>query len=60
MKRFNIETDSKTDEKFTIVDGNTRISVLSPCLVRVERGEFCDEPTQKVWYSNWDRPKFEV
>lgn len=60
MKRFNIETDSKTDEKFTIVDGNTRISVLSPCLVRVERGEFCDEPTQKVWYRNWDRPKFDV
>lgn len=29
MERFNIATDSKTDEKFTIVDGDTRISVFT-------------------------------
>lgn len=29
MERFNIATDSKTDEKFTIVDGDTHISVFT-------------------------------
>ena len=29
MERFNIATDSKTDEKFTIVDGDTHLSVFT-------------------------------
>ena len=29
MERFNIATDSKTGEEFTVVDGDTRISVFA-------------------------------
>ena len=49
MKRFEVKTASVTDKSCTVVFGNTRLSVLTPCLVRVEKGNFCDEPTQRVW-----------
>lgn len=58
---FRIAANPKTDEKFTVVNGKTRISVLTDSLVRVENsksGEFCDEPTQRVWFRSFDAPEF--
>ena len=58
MKRFEVKTASVTDKSCTVVFGNTRLSVLTPCLVRVEKGNFCDEPTQRVWERDFERPVF--
>ena len=47
----------------TIVRKNVRISVLTPCLLRVEtqsKGKFCDEPTQSVWFRDFCQPEFKV
>ncbi len=49
-------------ENCTVVLGSTRITVLTPSLVRVENtknGFFCDKPTQTVWFRDFDEPKFQ-
>lgn len=59
---FKINCSPKAKEKQTVVSGNTRITVLTPSLVRVENsknGVFCDEPTQAVWFRDFDEPEFE-
>lgn len=59
---FKINCSSKAKEDNIIVSGNTRITVLTASLVRVENtknGIFCDEPTQAVWFRDFDNPKFE-
>ena len=61
--KFKIKTSPKAKESHVIVNGNTRITVLTPCLVRVEEtqnGVFCDEPTQAVWFRAFDEPRFET
>lgn len=60
---FKIKCSPKANEENIIVSGNTRITILTPYLVRVENsknGIFCDEPTQAVWFRDFDRPKFEL
>lgn len=62
-QRFKIDCSPMAPESRTIVRGNTRFTVLTPCLLRVEiqkNGNFCDEPTQSVWFRDFDTPKFEV
>ncbi len=47
----------------TLVRGDVRLTVLTPCLLRVEvqrRGKFCDEPTQSVWFRDFEKPEFKV
>lgn len=59
---FKVATKPKTDEAFTVTSGNTRISVLTDRLVRVETsksGKFCDEATQSVWFRCFSAPEFE-
>lgn len=59
---FKITAQPKTDEKYIVTNGKTRISVLTDSLVRVEtskNGEFCDEPTQSVWFRSFDAPEFQ-
>ena len=58
MKRFEIKTPSKTAAEFTKVFSGVRFSVLTPCLLRVESGSFCDEPTQRVWGRAFDTPAY--
>ena len=60
MDRFFVETKSKSKESQIISGEGFRISVLTPYLLRVERGETCDEATQSVWYRAWDEPSFKV
>ena len=62
-KRFKIDCSPVAKEESVIVRGNTRFTVLTPCLLRVENqrdGAFCDEPTQSVWFRDFAAPKFEV
>ncbi len=62
-KRFKIECSPVAAESHTVVKGNVRFTVLTPCLLRVENSKnsvFCDEPTQSVWFRDFDRPRFEV
>ena len=55
-KRFKIECSPVAKKNQTIVKGNTRLTVITPCLLRVEvqsEGKFCDEPTQSVWFRDF-------
>lgn len=40
--------------------GNTRITVLTPCMLRLETGHFTDMPTQRVWNRNLGAPEYTV
>ena len=62
-KRFKIDCSPVAKEECVVVRRGTRFTVLTPCLLRVENqknGNFCDEPTQSVWFRDFDAPKFEV
>ena len=62
-KRFKIDCSPVAKESHTIVRKNTRFTVITPCLLRVEvqsKGKFCDEPTQSVWFRDFDVPEFKV
>ncbi len=62
-KRFKIDCSPVAPEENVIIRGNTRFTVLTPCLLRVENqrnGAFCDEPTQSVWFRDFCKPQFEV
>ena len=59
--RFKPDCSPVAPESHTIVRKNVRITVLTPCLVRVEtqsKGKFCDEPTQSVWFRDFCKPEF--
>ena len=60
---FSWTSESKTDEKFTVIKNNVRLSIITPRLLRVEidkKGQFCDEPTQTVINRNFDTPEFKI
>ena len=61
--RFKIDCSPKAHDSHTIVKGGIRITVITPCLVRVEeqsKGKFCDEPTQSVWFRDFCESGFDV
>ena len=60
---FGIATESKTDEKFIYTKGALRVSILTSRLIRVEYQSdknFCNEPTQTVWFRNFGEPEFKI
>ena len=62
-KRFKIDCSPVAKAEQTIVRGNTRLTVITPCLLRVENqknGNFCDEPTQSVWFRDFCETPFEL
>ena len=62
-KRFKIDCSPIANKKQVYVNGGTRLTVIAPCLLRVEvqpEGKFCDEPTQSVWFRDFDAPEFTV
>lgn len=62
-QRFKIDCSPVADKKQTLVYKNVRLTVITPCLLRVEvqkEGRFCDEPTQSVWFRNLGEVNFEV
>ena len=48
MKRFEIDVPSASAARQMLTIGDVRFTVLTPRLLRVETGAFCDEPTQRV------------
>ncbi len=61
--RFSFSCDPKTAESCVITKPGVRFSVLTPSLLRVEINSdqsFCDEPTQAVWFRNFEQPAFTV
>ncbi len=62
-KRFKIDCSPVAIEKQTVVRDGTRLTVIAPCLLRVENqaeGKFCDEPTQSVWFRDFCETDFEI
>ncbi len=62
-KRFSFYCSPVAHECSVIVKGNTRFTVITPCLLRVEvqkDGKFCDEPTQSVWFRDFCQPEYKV
>ena len=62
-KRFKIDCSPVAHKNQTIVNGSTRLTVITPCLLRVEvqkEGRFCDEPTQSVWFRDFCKTEFET
>lgn len=53
---FSIKTDAKTDEKYIYETKGTRFSVITSNILRIEKGNFCDEPTQSVLFRNFVHP----
>lgn len=60
---FRPECRPRTDARQTVCTGRFRFSVLTPRLLRVEAdraGRFTDEPTQAVWFRDFDAPPFQA
>ncbi len=58
---FKIECSPAADPEKIIVSGDTRITVLTDSLLRIEvtkNGAFCDEPTQAVWFRDFSDSEF--
>ncbi|MBS7359471.1 MAG: DUF5110 domain-containing protein [Oscillospiraceae bacterium] len=61
--RFNIVASPKAPSTHILERKGVRITVLTPCLLRVEterKNAFCDEPTQSVLNRNLGTPEFKV
>ena len=52
MSRFSFESRPKAGKTIRI-GSDIRVTVLTPCMVRVEKGAFTDLPTQTVWNRNF-------
>lgn len=59
MDRFYLKTDSGTKPQYTINYDGGRISVITERLVRWERGQTTDLPSQRIWFRNFSEPAFE-
>ncbi len=62
-KRFKFDCSPIAKGNQVIVHKNTRITVITPALLRVEvqkDGNFCDEPTQSVWFRDFCATEFET
>ncbi len=62
-KRFKIDCSPVAHEGCTYVKGDTRFTLITPCLLRVEtqaESNFCDEPTQSVWFRDFCQPEFKI
>ena len=55
------KTDAKANEKQIFTEGNLRITLLTPQLIRVEHGDcFTDLPSRVVWFRNFDAGEMHV
>lgn len=50
--------DAKANEENVLIYGDVRISVLLDGVIRIEKGAFCDEPTQSFIKRNHGKIKF--
>lgn len=47
-------------EECTFVENDLRVSVLSPRIIRLEKGAFTDLRSQTVYCRNFDKPQFKI
>lgn len=59
-ERLLAQTHGKANESNIITDGNVRITVISDILIRIEKGEFSDLPSQCVWHRNSEKTDFKT
>ena len=57
-EKFAAEYDGRSCDDNIMIYGDLRITVITPELVRIERGGFCDLPTQTVLFRNLGRVEF--
>ncbi len=55
---FIFSVESEADKENIITFNDTRISVLLPGVIRIEKGVFCDKPTQSFWVRNHGKVDF--
>lgn len=54
------KTQGKANDKQIVQIGNTRITVLTPRLIRVEKGGFTDLASYTVWFRKFEVPEFKT
>ncbi len=57
-KKYAIESDGFACDENIIIDGDLRITVITAELIRIEKGGFCDLPTQTVLFRNLGKVNF--
>ncbi|MCH5191054.1 MAG: DUF5110 domain-containing protein [Oscillospiraceae bacterium] len=60
-KQLLAKTSGKANEENIILCGNTRVTVLTERMIRIEyapSGDFADLPSQTVWYRNFGKVEF--
>ena len=58
MNRFSFEAHGKAAKSIR-VGADLRVTVLTPCLLRLEKGNHTDEPTQTVWNRRFSDVNFD-
>ena len=57
-EKYTIKSDGTACSDNIMIDGDLRITVITPQLIRIEKGNFCDLPTQTVLFRNLGRVDF--
>lgn len=57
-KKYAIKSDGLACAENVIIDSDLRITVITPELIRIEKGGFCDLPTQTVLFRNLGKVDF--
>lgn len=57
-KKYAIKSDGSACAENVIIDSDLRITVITPELIRIEKGNFCDLPTQTVLFRNLGKVDF--
>ena len=57
-KKYTIKSDGSACAENVIIDSDLRITVITPELIRIEKGSFCDLPTQTVLFRNLGKVDF--
>lgn len=57
-KKYAIKSDGSACAENVIIDSDLRITVITPELIRIEKGSFCDLPTQTVLFRNLGKVDF--
>lgn len=57
-KKYAVKAEGSAFADNVFVDGNLRLTVITPELIRIEKGGFCNLPTQTVLFRNLGRVDF--
>ena len=57
-KKYAIKSDGSACAENVIIDSDLRITVITSELIRIEKGSFCDLPTQTVLFRNLGKVDF--